>query len=122
MQAIITTYHGPTNVRGTRITARADKLNVRISISRHAYDRVEEAHAAAAVAFCRRMEWNGKLIGAFLNNEQYVWVWAEEKFLMVDTDKHDPVKVIGEAVEARQRISMLLKEKESGTAKAKEGA
>jgi hypothetical protein len=55
LQAIVTKYHGPTNVRGSRISARADAGRVIVS-----WDyglNVGENHAAAARALIERLGW-----------------------------------------------------------------
>lgn len=60
MIAITTKYHGPTNTRGSRISATANGHRVTIP-----YDyslNTEALHAAAAVALCRKMQWRGELI------------------------------------------------------------
>jgi hypothetical protein len=62
MQAIKTTYIGPSNVRGSRIKAQCDAMTIIISWD-DALD-VEANHIAAARELCTRMvEKNEKLHG-----------------------------------------------------------
>src|ERR1700733_1724485 len=74
MKAITTTYHGPTNTRGSRITATDENGN-RITIS-YPYELSGEAvHRAAALALCAKMNWTGRLTGASLKRG-YVFVFT----------------------------------------------
>jgi hypothetical protein len=67
MKAIVTKYHGPTNNRGSRITA-SDEDGNRVTIS-YPYELSDEAcHRAAADALCAKMNWRGSLIGGSLKN------------------------------------------------------
>ena len=71
MKAIITKYHGPTNTRGSRITAKAEGVKG-VSIS-YPYDLSGEAcHLAAATALCEKYHWLDKsvqLVGGGLPDE-----------------------------------------------------
>jgi len=62
MKAIICKYHGPTNTRGSRISA-SDSDHNRISISYPHELSGEDVYRAAAEALCKKMNWPGKLIG-----------------------------------------------------------
>ena len=76
MKAIRTKYHGPTNTRGSRISATDEDGN-RVSVS---YDYAlsgEAVHRAAADALCAKMNWTGDLIGGSLKNG-YVFVFMKE--------------------------------------------
>ena len=74
MKAITTTYHGPTNTRGSRITATDEDGN-RITIS-YPYELSGEAvHRAAADALCAKMNWSGRLTGASFKRG-YVFVFT----------------------------------------------
>lgn len=53
-QAIITTFHGPTNHRGARITARARAGRITIPFE---YGIVDAAHARAACALADQYQW-----------------------------------------------------------------
>lgn len=52
MQAILTKYHGPTNTRGARISARCQRG--RISVSYNSEWNDEENHKHAACVLCDR--------------------------------------------------------------------
>jgi len=64
MQAIVTKYHGPTDARGSRISARCVGGRIFVSYD-HALDS-EENHEAAARALARKLEWSGVLVAATL--------------------------------------------------------
>jgi hypothetical protein len=56
--AIVTKYHGPTETRGSRISADAGEGR-RVSIS---YDHAaSNPHDSAALALCAKMGWEGDL-------------------------------------------------------------
>ncbi len=75
MKAIVTKYHGPTNMRGSRITA-SDEDGNRITISYPYELSGEDVHRKAAQALCDKMSWGGELIGGSLKNG-YVFVFGE---------------------------------------------
>lgn len=89
MKAISTRYHGPTNTRGSRITADDGDGN-RITVSYNDALNQQDAHASAACALCRKMGWEtlsyspesrkegitGELI-AGATKDGYVFVFAE---------------------------------------------
>lgn len=60
-QAITTKYLGPSNVRGSRIKARAEAGSVTLSYN-HRLDSAEN-HKAAAVALCKKFKWCGDYYG-----------------------------------------------------------
>lgn len=77
MKAIVTKYHGPTNTKGSRITA-SDEDGNRCTIS-YPYELSGEAvHRAAAIALCEKMDWShaADLRGGSLKNG-YVFVFAD---------------------------------------------
>ena len=78
MKAIETTFHGPTNTRGSRITA-SDSDGNRATVPYEYVSRGEEAHRAAAVALCRKMGWGGcdRLISGG-TKRGFVFVFAPE--------------------------------------------
>ena len=79
MKAIFTKYHGPTNYKGSRISA-SDEDNNRITIS-YPYELSGEAcHLAAALALCEKMGWGRDLVGGSLKNG-YVFVSSEAPML-----------------------------------------
>ena len=77
MQAIITRYHGPTDFRGSRITATAGN-GKRVTIPYpHELDSYQ-AHREAAVALIRRMGWAPVTItGGGLKDGGYAWVMLD---------------------------------------------
>lgn len=76
MIAICTKYHGPTNSRGSRISANANGHRATVP-----YDYAlgpEGNHAAAAVALCRKMKWRGELVsGGLGTGAGYVFCFAD---------------------------------------------
>ena len=54
MQAIITKFHGPTNCKGSRYSAKCQALTIFVSAD-HALD-AEANHKAACDELCRRMD------------------------------------------------------------------
>ena len=63
MKAIVTKYHGPSHKRGSRIVAEDGDGN-RIAVA-YNYNAAfsEDVHSQAALALCRKMGWEGELIG-----------------------------------------------------------
>lgn len=59
MKAIVTKYHGPTNTRGSRITA-SDEDGNRVSIPYPYELSGEDVHRKAAEALCEKMNWGGR--------------------------------------------------------------
>src|SRR5690606_21491869 len=83
MRTIRTQFHGPTNTRGARISAR-DMDGNRVSIPYpHNAKMGEEAHSRAALELCRKLGWKGRLIGGALDNRGFVFVFQDEH------DMHD---------------------------------
>ena len=75
MKAIVTKYHGPTNTRGSRISASDTDRN-RISIPYPHELSGEDVYRLAAETLCKKMGWPGRLIGGSVKNG-YVFVFAE---------------------------------------------
>ena len=81
-QAIVTKYHGPTNVRGSRISARADAGRVIVSYD-HALD-ISGNHKAAAQALADKLGWTeakgypALAGGALPGNAGYCFVMPRE--------------------------------------------
>lgn len=75
MKAILTKYHGPTNTRGSRISATDDDGN-RVTVP---YDHAaRDPHDEAALALCRKMGWTGTLAkGSTGKGAVYVWTGEE---------------------------------------------
>lgn len=79
MQAIITKYHGPTDRRGSRVSATAAAGRVYL-----AWDDAlnsEANHAAAAVALAEKMGWlgagYGRLVSGGLPDGSFAHVFTE---------------------------------------------
>ena len=64
MQAIITKYHGPTNVKGSHVSATAEAGRVTLSWN-HALN-TDDNHAAAARALRDKFGWKGAMGGGHL--------------------------------------------------------
>jgi len=82
LQAIVTKYHGPTNYRAARMSAKADAGKVSIC-----YDHgktLEENHKSAAQALAHRCGWTAEkgrapLVGGALpENAGYVFVMPRD--------------------------------------------
>jgi len=76
-QAICTKYHGPTNYRGSRVTASAQAGRLTISWD-DALD-VDANHAKAAEAFRAKLGWSGTLRGGALpKGDGYCFVLCDD--------------------------------------------
>ena len=63
-QAITTKYHGPTNTRGSRISATSAS-GTRIYVP-YAYElSVDECHEQAAKALCTKLGWTGQMVAGY---------------------------------------------------------
>lgn len=71
-QAIMTAYHGPTNTKGSRVSAKAEAGRV----TRH-WDHAlnsDENHCAVASALAFKLDWSGLWIGGGMaRGDVYVW-------------------------------------------------
>lgn len=67
MKAIRTKYHGPTDTRGSRISATDEDGN-RVSISYDHAKNTDGNHDAAALALCAEMGWGGRLVRGWLRD------------------------------------------------------
>lgn len=78
MKAIETKYHGPTNTRGARVTARdGDGNTARVPYqgpTEGPDTTPEQGHARAVVALCAKMGWTGELVVGWTNRGP-VFVW-----------------------------------------------
>jgi hypothetical protein len=74
MKAIFTKYHGPTNYKGSRISA-SDSDGNRVTISYPYKLSGEAVHRKAAEALCIKMNWTGELIAGGTKNG-YVFVFS----------------------------------------------
>ena len=77
MKAITTKYHGPTETRGSRISA-SDGDGNRVYIPYDYKLTDEEVHRKAAVALCSKMNWSGAdtMVGGS-NRDGYAFVFTE---------------------------------------------
>ena len=69
MQAIRTRYHGPSNVRGCRITATCEAGS--LTIPRNYALDVEQDHARAARQLAERLGWSGVYHGGSFGGDYY---------------------------------------------------
>ena len=74
-QAIVTKYHGPTNTRGSRITARAEAGSVTVDYD-HALNAGDN-HLAAARRLAEKLGWSGDWFGGGLPSGGYCFVCAD---------------------------------------------
>ena len=85
MKAIVTKYHGPTDTRGSRVSATDGDFRITVS-----GDTDGDAHDNAAIALCRKIGWSGTLLrGGTKTGNVYVWC----NFFGNETDKRDTVEV-----------------------------
>jgi len=76
MKAIRTLYHGPTERRGSRISASTGERGQRIFLSDWGSMNVSEGHALAARKLCEKMDWYTDMIGGAFPDGSMVWVFA----------------------------------------------
>ena len=75
MQTITTKYHGPTNTKGSRISASTSSSRpVRLMRSIENDLEIEENHARAALALMERLDLHGRMIGGH-SRAGMVWVF-----------------------------------------------
>ena len=74
MKAITTTLHGPTDTRGSRITA-SDGDGNRITVPYDHAVSLAANHRAACLALCAKLGWHGELVGGH-TRPGMAWVWA----------------------------------------------
>lgn len=78
MQAIRTRYHGPTNSRGSRISAKCEAGQVSVSYD-HALS-IDGNHKAACDALVKKLGWNTEryadMVGGVFDGDYY-WVFTE---------------------------------------------
>jgi len=81
MKAIRTRYHGPTNTRGSRISA-IDGDGNRVSISYNHASNSDNLHEVAAYTLMKKMEWPNELINGGFGHDEY-WI-------MLPRERHVP--------------------------------
>ena len=72
MQAIITKYLGPSNVRGSRIKATCQAGSVTLTWDDSLNSTAN--HRAAALALATKLKWDGNWLGGGLPSGESVWV------------------------------------------------
>jgi hypothetical protein len=77
MQAIITKYFGPSNVRGARVKAMCDAGSITLSWD-HSLD-VEKNHHTAALKLCAKLGWEGKLASGGMPKAGYCYAFITRK-------------------------------------------
>lgn len=78
MKAIMTKYHGPGNVRGSRIIARDGDGN-RITATYDDSLTSDQNHQAAAWLLCKKMNWTGAFESGWLCAGTHVHVFLDPK-------------------------------------------
>ena len=71
-QTIITKYHGPTDKRGSRVSATSTGGN-RITLDWDDEINTDQNHTAAALALARKMDWRGHWVGGTHQKTGYVY-------------------------------------------------
>ena len=74
MQAIETKYHGPSNSKGSRISATCQAGRIITNYKDEL--NLEQNHIAAAVQLCVKLEWNYDFVSGTLKNNHFVHVFA----------------------------------------------
>lgn len=77
MKAIVTKFHGPSNVKGSRYSATDEDGN-RVIVGADHSVHYESNHDAAALALCKKMGWRGTLQRGHVSTG-YVYVWISER-------------------------------------------
>jgi hypothetical protein len=77
MQAILTKFHGPTDTKGSRYSARCEAGRV-VVCGDHRLN-IERNHTAAAYALAAKLGWSGEWYGGQLPTGEYAFVlqWDE---------------------------------------------
>lgn len=73
MVAIITKYHGPSNARGSRITASTRNPGQRISVQCADNLSMDENHERAARQLCTKYGWYGRFVSGTLKDGSRAW-------------------------------------------------
>jgi hypothetical protein len=83
MQHITTRYHGPTNTKGSRISARAEAKTR--YFHRDCAESIEEAHKHAAEALANEL-WSAHgykltdMVGYQIDGNSWMWFFADDPF------------------------------------------
>lgn len=78
MKAITTRYAGPTNTRGSRIIA-SEPDGKRLTLSYDSSLDSETNHRVAAEALRDKLGWTGSLVGGYIGQGRYAWVFTTEE-------------------------------------------
>jgi len=89
MKAISTKYHGATDTKGSRISARDCDGN-RVFVSHHTALGQEDSHKRAVRALMEKMGWDGELIGGYVGSGM-VWVFDSPSSPQITVAKVDEV-------------------------------
>lgn len=89
MKAIMTTYHGPTNTRGSRYSA-TDSDGNKVTMSQDDRYGPQDNARAAARMLCAKMGWHGVLVEGWIPSG-YVYVFKTVRYpeSEFDTDTID---------------------------------
>lgn len=80
MKAITTKFHGPTDTRGSRVSA-TDMDGNRVTVNYDHSASFDDRHWAAARALCEKMNWHGELVrGSIKSGEVFVFVSERDRF------------------------------------------
>ena len=82
MQAIRTSYHGPGNVRGSRVSATSAS-GLRVSLGYDDGLSSEQNHRAAAQALCDKLNWKGHIAGGTLPGADMAWVFVDRPLVSI---------------------------------------
>ena len=75
-QAIVTKYHGPTNTRAARVSARCDAATIFLTWD-NKFD-VDDNHTIAARTLAHKLGWpHSKMVGGGLPSGGYAFVFPE---------------------------------------------
>lgn len=86
MKAIVTKYHGPTNVKGARMSA-SDMDGKRVIRSYRHDMNSEDNHKYIAQELCIKMKWSGTLyMGAIKGGYAHVFRTEHDGYSIVVTD------------------------------------
>jgi hypothetical protein len=73
MLAIVTKYHGPTNTRGSRVSAAAD--GKRAAVAHESALDSEANHRRAVRALCDKLGWDeDRFYGGVMDDGRWAWV------------------------------------------------
>lgn len=72
-QAIVTKYHGPNRVQGSRVSCTA--ASGRMYFPWDNLHGIAETHRLAALRYCQEKGWTGRYVGGCLPSGDYVWVF-----------------------------------------------